>query len=315
MTSFPVLDEGLDELSQLIIGATNAERDVPFESRTVLERELSSLPSEFQERLKKFLPLLLPPEELLSSHDQHHPLISVTNLTPNHTEFAAVNLVIKELQTLAGEEKLPSSVGSALQDLEIYYTKAIKRFCSATSEERRKLLATRARLRGERLGTHLISQETARSLLSKDQYGSSARHKNAQEGGQSAVYAKGGVHFKAGVSSLSDIAPAMEWGLHAFTTLFVGDSSSRTSASGFLYLDNVTTKEWKNERAEAFINARKHFNEKVFSSLGERKSSKEFLKMYPHYKKYFTQEEPITPSRAGSLFRNRSKRLMLLTAC
>ena len=35
VTSFPGLDEGLDELSRLIIGATNAERDVPFESRII----------------------------------------------------------------------------------------------------------------------------------------------------------------------------------------------------------------------------------------------------------------------------------------
>ena len=43
-TPFPTLDEGLDELSQLIIRATGAEKDLPFETRLALEKELKESP-------------------------------------------------------------------------------------------------------------------------------------------------------------------------------------------------------------------------------------------------------------------------------
>ena len=208
--------------------------------------------------------------------------------------------MIAELRDLANplqKEKFSPPVFSALGALEAYYTNFIPRFCKATSEERRQLLATRARMRGERIGAYLIPQETARALLSKDMYGVSSRHNNNQEGGQNAVYAKGGVHFKAGELSITDIDPAMEWTVHAFTSLFasIGLPYPRTSASGFLSLENVLVKDCIDSE-EAKV-AKAEFNSQVVYTRG---SSEEFFAKYPQHKKYFTKTKAIEGSVQAS---------------
>ncbi|MBW8308768.1 MAG: SEL1-like repeat protein [Candidatus Paracaedibacteraceae bacterium] len=284
------LDQHLEELTQSIRTILKIQEDIPLIQRLSIEAKKTDLPQ--NERLEGILPRpprLQPAEDLLRA-DHHTLLLSLPKdkLDSTHKAFEGLTFLIQDLEALLEDEEL-SPLHSSFAALRQYYTDFIDQLCQSETEDRRDILSPKIRIKGDRLDHCLMGQKLGRNILSKNRYGFSKRHKNKQEGGQSAVKSLGGVHFKAAGSSANDIDPAMEWAMHAFHFLLVGQG---TTPSTTLSLKKVIFQHDPNEPlAEETKALRKQV--KLEFEIASRQGVKphEFFAQYPQYQTFFAEEK------------------------
>ncbi|MBW8308766.1 MAG: hypothetical protein K0M45_03865 [Candidatus Paracaedibacteraceae bacterium] len=282
-------EENLNHLSMLITTALQAEENIPLTHKIILKEQLQSLTQELQVLLDEVLVRLKPVEDMLLN-ERRVRVLTAFSLDQKDPALQGLMQLLQDIRRLLQAD--PSlSIREPLLKLEQYYDEFIKKLCASTPEERAILLTQRAKLSGDRLGHYLIPQDLAREALSKTINGLSLRVLQDQQEGQNAVRPLDKVHFKVG-TSMSDINPTMEWAMHSFSQLLMGQG---TAPSASLKLENVSFRPF-NERDYAHnLEAKKAkalFNQYVFHPKPEdRITAEAFFSRYPGFEEYFTKSE------------------------
>ena len=201
-------------LMDKIIKVTNAEYDWPCHIKTALKQILPPLPStNFEEQLHKIFEMIKVPESLLSFlPGENQSILYSEKIFPHHKIFSGFEALFIQIDQIL--DSLDSILKADMNKLKAFYITFINSLCEANVEKKTILLSPKVLLRGEiPFGFYRISQETARQLISKNNYGFTDR-KNYR--GSRAVQSLSGVHFKFLDASLEASRPGVEYMTYAF---------------------------------------------------------------------------------------------------
>jgi hypothetical protein len=266
------------------------------ETETKQTEEETSKPQEIESDLLKILVALklrfLQPESLIRANDALlKNLLLANDLSSDHLALKPLVTLIKDLKdilALSVNEPLLVDILLPLKDhYEAYLNKLLSPTCDRLAHLHPKALLSGEGFLGNTQGfkSFRLSQEMARSLLSKDEYGLSA--KTNTQGSHAVCFKRSQrnpthrVHFKGNTAN-TGLPVGRESAVYALSQILFG-TSGRTSASSLLCLNEV---EIKTPLEGTDVN--KAFRE----ALRDGKTSEEFFAHFPLYEKEFTQKDP-----------------------
>lgn len=257
-----------DSLTQRILETPdlNAERDVVYDTKTLMHALQGDVPDVFRPDLTKLLACLYPPEELIywPKAQSASGLVEGT-LTPDHLIFRGILEVIKGIQALQVKDACPPALKIALKEVATFYQNYVTCVCEARLGDRPFLLERKVQMSGETFGVYRISQATAQQMISRSLFNKRVREKQAF--GQHDVKPLGGVHFKRLASlsmGLEDPSfPGIEYAVYSLSQRL---GFSCIAPSMIITLDGVKTLELPEvdslplEEQEAFSSLTQDFN-------------------------------------------------------
>jgi TPR repeat protein len=237
-------------------------------------------------------PRFLQPESLIRANDALlKNLLLANDLSSDHLALKPLVTLIKDLKNIlalgANEPKVQDILLPLKDSYEAYLNKLLSPSCDRLAHLHPKALLSGEGFLGNTQGfrSHRLSQEMARSLLSKDEYGLSA--KTNTQGSHAVCFKRSqanptrGVHFKGNTAN-TGLPVGRESAVYALSQILFG-TCGRTSASSLLCLNEVEIKTplEGTDVNKAFVDA-----------LRDGKTSEEFFAHFPLYEKEFTQKDP-----------------------
>jgi hypothetical protein len=289
------LDLEKQALYALILELTGAEPNEVQRAHDELENYLQAAPTNRQEqrdlynRLVALKPRLVQPEFLIrrANESLFNHLLSSNDLQKTHAALNPLVTLIEDLQELLKVPDIQPLLFPVACHYEAYLQQLLLPSCDRLARLHPKALLSGEGFLGNTQGfkSFRLSQEMARSLLSKDEYGLSA--KTNTQGSHAVCFKRSqanptcGVHFKGNTAN-TGLPVGRESAVYALSQILFG-TCSRTSASSLLCLNEVEIKTplEGTDVNKAFVDA-----------LRDGKTSEEFFAHFPLYEKEFTQKDP-----------------------
>ncbi|MBA3814151.1 MAG: hypothetical protein H0X26_06645 [Alphaproteobacteria bacterium] len=296
-----------EKLYSLVLEVTNAEPNEVQQAHDQLENflETSKEVGQAEQRAAHFKnlvnlkPRLLQPESLIRKNGAlFNQLLSASELQETHPALKPLVTLIEDLHQIIKTDKtygVQKLLAPLVRHYEAYLHQLLSPKCDRAVHLHPKALLSGEGFLGDKQGvtSFRLSQSMARALLSKDEYGLSAKT-NIQ--GSHAVSFKrslhnkdNGVHFKGNTTN-TGLPVGRESAMYALSQSLFKSAQGGLSVSSLLSLSEVEI----NTPLEG-TDVYKAFNEAL--SMG--KTSEEFFMHYPHYEKEFTKKDPSHVLQAG----------------
>ncbi|MBW8308179.1 MAG: hypothetical protein K0M45_00810 [Candidatus Paracaedibacteraceae bacterium] len=196
-----------------IIGITQAEYDWPYHVKSALSKFLILYPeTPLKEKVEYLIHQIKEPEDLLLLGPSELHIFYEKPITSEHKVFRIFRNLFIQIDEIIPE--LDAHLQEDMKKLKSFYAAFITSLCTAEASHKSSLLSRKVLLREEAsLGFYRITQEIARQLISRDEYGFVQKE---NESGLRPVCSLKGVHFKVLSNSLREVRPGLEYAAYAF---------------------------------------------------------------------------------------------------